>query len=50
METEPVDPAPFNVTKAPEATVCDMPAFAIGALIILGGRLTFFPVPVHWFS
>jgi hypothetical protein len=36
METEPVEPAPFNVTEAPEDTVYDRPAFAIGRLIIVG--------------
>ena len=36
METEPVEPPPFNVTEAPESTVCDTPGFTIGGLIIVG--------------
>ena len=34
METEPLEPAPFNVTEAPEDTVCDRSAFAIGRLLV----------------
>jgi hypothetical protein len=39
METEPLEPAPFNVTEAPEDTVCDRLVAAIVIAVHIAGNL-----------